>query len=87
MVKVELIRKVSEETGKSQKDVKEILEKVEEVIKNTIVENKEEVKLNGFMMLKPEFKASRLVRNPKTNEKIMSKEHYVVKVKPAGKWF
>lgn len=87
MVKTELIRKISEETGLTIKTISDILAAEQKIIKDTIVNQKEEVKLVGFMTISPVFKASRQVRNPKTGEKMMSKEHYAVKAKANGKWF
>lgn len=87
MVKSELVKRIAEETGYTLKNVQEILAKGEEIIKEKVTQEKEEVKINGFLTLKAQFKPSRQVRNPKTGEKMMSKEHYAVKVKAIGAWF
>ncbi len=87
MTKTELIKKIAEQTEMSIKDVSLILSTEYGIIKESVVSNNEEVKIRGFMNIKPVLRAARIVRNPKTREKKMSEEHFAVKAKANGKWF
>ena len=59
----------------------------DEVIKEIVVDEKEELKLANLVEIKPVYKESKRARNPKTNEYVMSKPKYTVKSKIIGTWF
>lgn len=48
MVKKELLKAMSEETGFSQKDCEVFLNGFQEVVKTAVFENREDVKISGF---------------------------------------
>ena len=83
----DVIKEVANELSMSQQSVIKIISVIEKVIKHTVVDEKEELKLANFVEIKPIYKEPRKARNPKTNEYIISKPKYVVKAKAIGKWF
>ena len=70
MNKVELIRAVAEKTGNTQKDIKAIMETVQEVTYNTLVAG-DEVKLMDGITLSVVHKDARTARNPRTGESVV----------------
>lgn len=65
----EVIKLVSEKTGKTQVDVKTIVSAVEDVITG-LVKGGKEVTLTGFLSIKPKTTKARKGRNPKTGAEL-----------------
>lgn len=86
MTKKELVAKTAEKTGKSQKDVLEILDGALGVIADTLAE-KEDVRIPDFGVFKPLTRKPRMQRNPATGEMFMSEEKETVTFKPYDKFF
>ena len=86
MLKKELIEKVAERTGKSQKEVAEILDGTLAVISDTI-KAKEEVRIPDFGTFKHLVRKAQMRRNPHTGEMFMAEEKETVTFKPSAKFF
>ena len=67
MNKVELIKAVAEATNNTQKDIKVIMEAVQDVTYGALVEG-DEVKLMDGVTLSVVHKDARIARNPRTGE-------------------
>lgn len=67
----DLVNAVAEKTGKTKKEVAEVLGAIEEEMK-AIVTEKDAIRLAGFLEVGYKFKDSRRVHNPKTGESMMS---------------
>lgn len=70
MNKVELIKAVAERTNNTQKDIKAIMEAVQDVTYDTLVAG-DEVKLIDGVTLSVVHKDARTARNPRTGESVM----------------
>ena len=70
MNKVELIKAVAERTNSTQKDIKAIMEAVQDVTYDTLVAG-DEVKLIDGVTLSVVHKDARTARNPRTGESVM----------------
>ena len=70
MNKLEFIKKVSETSGVSQKDTKDVLESMFELIKETLTRG-EEVKLTGFGKFEVKKRSERVAMNPITKKKMV----------------
>ena len=70
MNKVELIKAVAEATNNTQKDIKVIMEAVQDVTYDALV-NGDEVKLIDGITLSVVHKDARTARNPRTGESVM----------------
>jgi nucleoid DNA-binding protein len=81
MNKLELVKAVAKDSGLKQKDVDKMLASLETVFVETL-EKGEEVKLVGFMTLKPVARAARKGRNPGDNTLVLIPEKVDVFVKP-----
>lgn len=81
MNKKDIIKKIAENTGVTQKDTTII---VDELL-NVIVENvqADKVSIAGFGTFEVVERASRIGRNPQTSKEIFIPKHKVVKFKPA----
>ena len=69
MNKEQFVRAVAIDAGLTQKDVNKFLVSQEKVFTEAL-KNAEEVKLTGFMTIRPVAKAARVGRNPSQNEPI-----------------
>ena len=69
MNKVELIKAVAEATNNTQKDIKVIMEAVQNVTYGALVEG-DEVKLMDGVTLSVVHKDARIARNPRTGESV-----------------
>ena len=69
MNKVELIKAVAEATNNTQKDIKVIMEAVQDVTYGALVEG-DEVKLMDGVTLSVVHKDARIARNPRTGESV-----------------
>lgn len=70
MNKVELIKAVAERTNNTQKDIKAIMEAIQDVTYDTLVAG-DEVKLIDGVTLSVVHKDARTARNPRTGESVM----------------
>ena len=79
MNKVEMIKEVATKTGFTQKDVKKVLEAVQDITFATLVSD--EVKLMDGVTLYSVHKDARTARNPRTGETVMVDAKNAVKCK------
>jgi integration host factor subunit alpha len=82
LTKADLVEAVHKRLGLSKKESAELVEKVFETIKVTLVRG-EPVKVSGFGKFDVRLKQARRGRNPKTEEKLIIPEHYVLSFKPS----
>ncbi len=80
MNKVELINEVAQSTGFTKKDIKQVLESVQNVTYNALL-NGDIVKLIDGVTLSVVRKEARTARNPRTGETIMVDAKNAVKCK------
>lgn len=85
MTKQELITVVATNTEKTKKDVELIIDSTFDAICDA-VQNADKVQLVGTISFTPVTKPARECRNPKTGEKMMTKEKKSVKVKMGKKF-
>ena len=79
MTKVELVKVVADKTGFTQKDVKAVMEAVQEVVFATLKED--EIKLMDGITLSAVYKEATVKRNPQTGEPINVSARYAPKAK------
>lgn len=79
MNKTELVKVVAEKTGYTQKDVKAVMEAVQEVVYSTI--KTEEVKLMDGVTLTSVYKEATTARNPMTGATVDVPAKYAPKCK------
>ena len=82
MNKGDLIKELARSTGRKQKDCKELLEAVLQLLEKTI-RAQEDVILSGFGTFKLKYKPARSAKNPSTGEAIEVPEKYVPIFSPA----
>ena len=82
MNKSDLIKKLAQSTGRKQKDCKELVEAVLELLQKAIL-SQEDVLLQGFGTFKLKYKQARTAKNPSTGEAIEVPEKYVPVFSPA----
>ena len=82
MNKGDLIKELARATGRKQKDCKELLEVLLELLQKTIL-SQQEVLLQGFGTFKLKYKQARSAKNPQTGEAIEVPEKYVPTFSPA----
>ncbi len=82
MIKKGIISKISSEVDVSQKDVKEIVQRVLDNIKDGLIKEGR-VELRNFGVFKLKSRAKRKRRNPRTGEEVLVSAHKVVIFKPA----
>lgn len=70
MNKIELIKKVSANSGINQKHTKEVIETMIELIKNSL-KSGEEVKLIGFGKFEAKRRNEKITLNPQTKKKMV----------------
>jgi len=83
MTKIEIARAVSEKLNITQLAAKQVVQKVLDVISETLVEENR-IELRNFGVLEVRDRAARKARNPKTGEAVQVKKKRVVFFK-AGK--
>lgn len=83
MNKAELVKKVSEQVGMTQKNTMEVVEAVFDTIAEEMAAG-EEVAIFGFGKFTTVEKSERTARNPKTNEEVIVPAHKSPKFKPAS---
>ena len=82
LTKADIVENVHEKIGFSKKDSSEIVEKVFELIKQTL-EKGEHVKISGFGKFDVRAKRARRGRNPQTGEEIEISARRVLTFKPS----
>jgi len=81
MTKKEIVRTISEEIGLTQMKTKEIVQKTFDAIIEALVTEKR-IEFRNFGVFEVKKRAARQARNPKTGEKVIVPEKYVVTFKP-----
>ena len=82
MNKGDLIKELARSTGRKQKDCKELVEEVLQLLKKTI-RSQEDVILSGFGTFNLKYKQARSAKNPRTGEEIEVPDKYVPDFRPA----
>ena len=83
MTKAEIINKIATETGVAKKDVSMTVEAFMEVIKQSLLEQKENVYLRGFGSFIVKHRAEKTARNISKNTTIIIPAHDFPSFKPA----
>ena len=83
MTKADIIEKIVLKTGVARKDVSASVEAFMEVIKDSLLENKENVYLRGFGGFIVKHRAEKTARNISKNTTIMIAAHDFPSFKPA----
>ena len=81
MTKKEIVRTISEEIGLTQLKTKEIVQKTFNAIVDTLVADGR-IELRNFGVFEVKRRARRKARNPRTGEKVLVPEKFVVTFKP-----
>ncbi len=81
MTKKEIVRIISEELQLTQLKAKEIVQKTFDAIIETLVDEGR-IELRNFGVFEVKRRAARNARNPRTGEKVLVPEKYVVTFKP-----
>jgi len=81
VTKKEIVRTISEEIGMTQLQTKEIVQKTFDAIVKTLVEERR-IELRNFGVFEVKRRAPRKARNPRTGEKVLVPEKFVVVFKP-----
>ncbi|NJN40178.1 MAG: integration host factor subunit alpha, partial [Gammaproteobacteria bacterium] len=76
MTKAEIVEQIYERVGFSKKEAAELVEKVFEIIKETLADG-EKVKISGFGNFVVRHKNARKGRNPQTGQEILLDERKV----------
>ena len=82
MTKADIVEHIYERVGFSKKESAELVEKVFEIIKETLAEG-EKVKISGFGNFVVREKNARKGRNPQTGEEIRLSARRVLTFKPS----
>jgi integration host factor subunit alpha len=82
MTKAEIVEQIYERVGFSKKEAAELVEKVFEIIKETLAEG-EKVKISGFGNFVVRHKNARKGRNPQTGQEILLEARKVLTFKPS----
>lgn len=82
MNKIKLVAKIAERTEMTKKDTEKMLIAFQDVVKELLT-NGEKISLSGFGTFEIVERASRIGRNPKTNETIQIAASKSPKFKPA----
>lgn len=81
MTKKEIVKTISDETGLTQLQIKEIVQRTfEAIIENLVEEGRVELRNFGVFQVKP--RAARKARNPRTGHQVEVPEKFVVTFKP-----
>lgn len=80
MNKTELVTKISEKTGLTQKDCDAVIKSMTEVVTEALV-NGDSVALTGFCTFAVKDREERKIRNPRTGETSIAPKTRVVKAK------
>jgi len=82
MTKAEIVEQIYERVGFSKKEAAELVEKVFQIIKETLAEG-EKVKISGFGNFVVRQKNARKGRNPQTGQEILLEARRVLTFKPS----
>jgi len=82
MTKAEIVEQIYERVGFSKKEAAELVEKVFELMKETLATG-EKVKISGFGNFVVREKKARIGRNPQTGEEITISARRVLTFKPS----
>jgi integration host factor subunit alpha len=82
MTKAEIVEQIYERVGLSNKESAELVEKVFEIVKETLAEG-EKVKISGFGNFVVREKNARKGRNPQTGQEILLDARRVLTFKPS----
>ena len=81
MTKKEIVKTISNETGLTQLQIKEIVQRTfQAIIENLVEEGRVELRNFGVFQVKP--RAARKARNPRTGHQVDVPEKFVVTFKP-----
>ncbi len=83
MTKADIINKISVDTGIQKKDVAVVVESFMETIKDSLLENKENVYLRGFGSFIIKHRAAKTARNILKKTTIRIEAHDLPSFKPA----
>ena len=83
MTKKEIVRSISDKTGLTQQQIKEIVQLTFEGIIGTLL-SEGRVELRNFGVFQVKSRKARIARNPRTGRKVTVREKFVVSFK-AGK--
>ena len=81
MTKKEIVRTISEKIGLTQLQTKEIVQKTFDAIVEALVAE-HRIELRNFGVFEVKRRAPRQARNPRTGDKVLVPEKYVVTFKP-----
>jgi integration host factor subunit alpha len=82
MTKAEIVEQIYERVGFSKKEAAELVEKVFDIMKETLAEG-EKVKISGFGNFVVREKNARKGRNPQTGQEILLEARRVLTFKPS----
>jgi integration host factor subunit alpha len=82
MTKAEIVEQIYERVGFSKKEAAELVEKVFDIMKDTLAEG-EKVKISGFGNFVVRQKNARKGRNPQTGQEILLEARRVLTFKPS----
>lgn len=82
MTKAEIVEQIYERVGFSKKEAAELVEKVFEIMKETLADG-EKVKISGFGNFVVREKNARKGRNPQTGQEILLDARRVLTFKPS----
>lgn len=82
MTKADIVEKIYEKIGFSKKESAELVDKVFDIIKETL-EDGEKIKIAGFGNFVVKEKADRRGRNPQTGEEITISARKILTFKPS----
>ena len=83
MTKAEIVNEISLSTGVQRKDVSVVVESFMEVVKNSMLKNKENVYLRGFGSFIIKHRAAKTARNISKNVTITIDAHDLPSFKPS----
>ena len=83
MTKADIINQISANTGLQKKDVSVVVESFMETIKNSLLENKENVYLRGFGSFIIKHRAAKTARNIQQNTTMVIEAHDLPSFKPS----
>ena len=81
MTKKEIVRTISEEIGLTQLQTKDIVQRTFDAIVETLVTERR-IELRNFGVFEVKRRAPRKARNPRTGDKVLVPEKFVVTFKP-----
>ncbi len=81
MTKKEIVKAISEETGRTQLEIKRIVQRTfDSIVETLVTEGRVELRNFGVFQVRP--RAARKARNPRTGRQVDVPEKFVVTFKP-----